>query len=592
MNIEATLKQNTIAAVKKLYDAAIELNSVTVNDTRKEFEGDLTIVVFPFVRFARKKPEQVATEIAEYLQQQLDFISHFNVVKGFLNLSLKDTYWLHTFNEIAHNETYGQQEPTNKKVLLEYIGPNTNKPLHLGHIRNMFIGFATANVLSANGHDVHKVTIYNDRGIAVCKSMIAWQKTGKGETPESTGIKGDHFVGKYYVAYDKIYQAQVAELVEKEGMTEKEAKQKAPILLEAREMLLKWEANDPEIRQLWETMNGWVYNGFFDTYKKLGVDYEKPYYESGTYLLGKEMVLKGLKDEVFYQKEDSSIWVDLTEKQLDHKLLLRSDGTSVYITQDLGIAELRYQDYQMDQSIYVVGDEQNYHFKVLQKTLEVMQKPYASGIYHLSYGMVDLPTGKMKSREGTTVDADDLVQEMLETAAKHTAELGKTEGFSEAEANELYQTIGLGALKYFILKVNPQKRMLFNPKESIDFLGHTGPFIQYSHARIQSILRKYTGDYAQNFNFESLQSAEKELIQQLYRYPAAIVEAGRDYDPSVIANYAYQLAKIFNKFYNELPILNNEDEKVSAFRVSLAATTARIIRQAMKILGIDVPDRM
>ena len=559
INIVEILKTTTVQAVQDLYGAGIDTDSIIINDTKKEFEGDVTVVVFPVVRFAKKKPEEAGKDIGDYLKANLDFIADFNVIKGFLNLSLYENYWLHIFNDISIEDNYGQFPDSGKTVVLEYIGPNTNKPLHLGHLRNMFTGYATANILKANGHNVHKVNIYNDRGIAVCKSMAAWLESANGETPESSGMKGDFFVGKYYVEYSKLYDTQLQDLLDN-GLEKKEAEKQVPIKLKAQDLLLKWEAGEEATRKLWKQMNDWVYTGFNETYKKLGVDYEKAYCESDTYLLGKEMVEKGLAKGVFFAKRDGSVWVDLSDRKLDEKLLLRSDGTSVYITQDLGVAKLRYEDYQMDESIYVVGDEQNYHFKVLKETLDVLGEPYAKGIHHLSYGMVDLPTGKMKSREGTTVDADDLVAKMLDTAEEHTAELGKTEGMDEAEAKELYRIIGLGALKYFILKVNPKKRMLFNPKESIELVGHTGPFIQYTHARIQSVMRKYKGNYHISFDFDNLQDAEKEVIVQLYKYPDAIQEAATEYDPSVIANYVYQLAKSYNRFYNEHQILGNLDE--------------------------------
>lgn len=595
MSIEGLLKQHTIAAIKTLFDTEVTEHQVIINETRKEFAGDFTVVVFPFVRYARRKPEQVGEMIGKYLQENLAFIQNFNVVKGFLNLEVSIEKWIQIFQDIVPIENYGVQPKTGKTVLLEYIGPNTNKPLHLGHLRNIFLGYATANILQANGHDTHKVTIYNDRGIAICKSMVAWQRMGNGSTPESEGKKGDHFVGDYYVKFAQAYQKEVTELVAK-GMEEKEAKKQAPILLAAQDMLRKWEANDTEIRELWEKMNSWVYAGFKATYKKLGVDYEKAYYESASYELGKEMVLKSLQEEKFYTKEDGSVWVDLTDKKLDNKVLIRKDGTSLYLTQDIGVANLRYQDYKMDKSIYVVGNEQDYHFKVLKHTLAKMEEPYADAIYHLSYGMVDLPTGKMKSREGTTVDADHLVAEMLATAAKHTKELGKTEGFDPEEAIALYDTIGLGALKYFILKVDPKKRMLFNPQESIDFLGNTGPFIQYSYARIQSIIRKNEqmqgGKITTSFTVNDLAPLEKDLIVHIYKYNAIIQEAGEYYDPSVVTAYVYQLAKTYNKFYAELPILNAENLDLQNFRVILSKVTARTIKSAMQLLGINVPNRM
>ncbi len=589
--IENILKQHTLAALQHLYEATVAPDKILVSETKKEFEGDLTIVVFPFVKMARKKPEMVGEELGAYLKEHVAQIADFNVIKGFLNLVISDTYWLDVFNHILADDGYGQLPATNKKVVLEYIGPNTNKPLHLGHLRNMFVGNAVANILAAYGHEVHKVNIYNDRGIAVCKSMIAWQLTAEGATPERTGMKSDHFVGKYYVKFDEMYNAEVAKLVAK-GMSTEEAKKDAPILKAAYDLLRKWEEGDEATIALWKQMNQWVYDGFNTTYKSLGIDYEKAYKESEFYKSGKSMVIEGLEKNLFYQKEDKTIMVDLTEEKLDHKVLLRSDDTSIYITQDMGVAQQRYEDYKMDTSIYVVGDEQEYHFKVLKAILHKMGKPYAKGIYHLSYGMVDLPSGKMKSREGTVVDADDLVQTMLQTAADHTKNLGQTEGFDDATAKELYDTIGLGALKYFILKVNAKKRMLFNPQESIDFLGHTGPFVQYSHARIQSILRKYEGDYQCTFQLDALHPIEKKLVMMHYKYPEVIQEAAQNYDPSTIANYAFYLAKFFNKFWAELPILNNETEEMNAFRVAMCFTTGKIIKSAMQLLGIKVPDRM
>lgn len=494
------------------------------------------------------------------------------------------------------NPGYGYGEPSGRNVMVEYSSPNTNKPLHLGHLRNNFLGYSVSEILKANGHEVMKVNLVNDRGIHICKSMLAYEKMGNGETPESSGIKGDHLVGKYYVLFDKAYKEQVDELVA-QGMDKEEAKKKAPLMLEAQDMLLKWEQGDEHVVNLWKMMNSWVYAGFDETYRTIGVDFDKYYYESQTYTLGKERVEEGLQKEVFFKKDNGSVWVDLTDEGLDEKLLLRADGTSVYITQDLGTAELKYNDFPYDQSVYVVADEQNYHFQVLKATLKKLGKPYAEGIYHLSYGMVDLPSGKMKSREGTVVDADELVQEMVDTARQQTEELGKIEGFTAEEAQHLYHTLAMGALKYFLLKVDPKKRMLFNPQESIDFRGNTGPFVQYTHARISAILRKagemgISVDAASFENFGNLHETEQEVIIQLVNFPAVVKEAGNLYAPSIIANYAYELAKSYNRFYQEISIFNETDEQARNFRIALSAMVARFVRESMKLLGIEVPERM
>lgn len=592
MFIENFIKEKAIAAVKELYNTDLSPNKIIINETRKEFDGEFTLVVFPFVKIARKKPEDIGKEIGAYLIDVMPMLAGFNTIKGFLNLQLKDSYWLDVFQEIDSNNNYGQLTSTGKKVVLEYIGPNTNKPLHLGHLRNMFLGYAMANILSQYGHEVHKVTIYNDRGITICKSMAAWQQTANGATPESTNTKGDHFVGQYYVAYNKMADEQMLPYLA-QGMNKRQAEKQTAIYKTAQNLLLRWEAGDEDTIALWKMMNDWVYEGFFETYNNLGVDYEKAYHESDFYKLGKDLVLEGLEKEVFTKKADNSIVCDLTEQKLDEKLLLRSDGTSIYITQDLGVAEMRYKDYQMDDSIYVVGNEQDYHFTVLKLLLQKLEKPYADGISHLSYGMVDLPDGKMKSREGKVVDADELYQEMLNTAKQHTEELGKTEGMGEIAKQKLYKTIAIGALKYFILRVQAIKRMMFNPKESIDFIGNTGPFIQYTYARSQSIKRKTEDNIdKQPFAVSSLAPIEKQLLQLIYNYPAAIKEAAESYDPSVIANYAYNLAKTFNKMWAELSILNNEDENLNIFRSKLSLLTGRIIKSAMATLGIDVPARM
>ena len=591
-DLDQELRKATSEAVKALYNADIEADTITVNVTRKEFEGDLSVVIFPLTKFSKKSPEQTAEAVGEALKQKMPSIERYNVVKGFLNILFKDEYWIDFLNKIKDEQNYGTHQSSGKKVVLEYCGPNTNKPLHLGHIRNMVLGYAMANIKKGAGDEVHKVNIYNDRGIAICKSMVAWEKTGNGETPESSGMKGDHLIGKYYVEFDKIYRKQVAELVE-QGMPEEQAKKEAPIQKEAQEMLRQWEANDPQVMELWRTMNSWVYEGFDVTYKVLGVDFEKDYYESETYIDGKELVKNGLEQGIFYKKADGSVWVDLTDMGLDEKVLLRSDGTSVYLTQDLGTAQRRYEDFKMEESIYVVADEQEYHFKALKMTLQKLEKPFADGIHHLSYGMVNLPTGRMKSREGTSVDADDLVQEMMDTAKKHTEELGKIEGFSEAEAKELYRVLGLGALKFFLLKVNPKRPMLFDPEESIEFHGDTGPFVQYSYARIQSVLRKWEASGIKGDEYNgTLEPQERELILQLQRFPLTIKEAADNFDPSQIANYVYNLAKAFNKFYAELSIINKEDAARSAFRVKLASEVAEVIKSAMNMLGIEVPERM
>ena len=591
-DLDQELRIFTSEAVKSLYGPEVSANEIVVNVTRKEFEGDLSVVVFPYTKFSKKSPEQTAAAIGEFIKEKWPVVSHFNVVKGFLNIVFTDQFWLEYLKGSREDAHFGKSASTNNKVVLEYCGPNTNKPLHLGHIRNMVIGYSMANIKAAAGDEVHKVNIYNDRGIAICKSMLAWEKFGNGETPESSGIKGDHLIGKYYVEFDRVYRDQI-EKMKKKGLGDDEAKKEAPIIKEAQEMLRKWEAGDPETLQLWSTMNGWVYEGFEETFRILGVDFEKDYYESEMYLKGKSLVKEGLDKGIFYKKSDNSVWVDLTDAGLDEKVLLRSDGTSVYLTQDLGTAQARYEDYKMDESIYVVANEQDYHFKALKLTLQKLREPFADGIHHLSYGMVDLPTGKMKSREGTTVDADDLVKEMMDTAETHTKELGKIEGFTESEAKELYRKLGLGALKYFLLRVNPKKRILFEPEESIQFQGDTGPFIQYTYARIQSVLRKWkeAGRKGSGYS-DALDPLEREIILFIQRYPLTIRESAEQYDPSQIANYVYNLAKAYNKFYAELSILNADDDDTASFRIQLSDMTARVIKSAMTLLGIEVPDRM
>ncbi len=592
MTIENTIVQQIQRAVSVLYQTEIASDSIVIQETRKEFEGQVTAVTFPFTRFSKKTPEQTGTEIGEYLKNNVKEVEDFNVIKGFLNLSIADSYWVDELLTTIHSSSFGQFPPNGQKVMVEYSSPNTNKPLHLGHVRNNLLGFSVAEILSANGYEVIKVNLVNDRGIHICKSMLAWQLFGNGETPESSQLKGDHLVGKYYVIFDKEYKKQIEALTH-EGQTEDEAKKNAPIIKEAQEMLLKWEAGDQEVIKLWSMMNGWVYSGFEVTYKMLGVDFKKYYYESDTYLLGKDTIQEGLEKGVFLKKDDGSVWIDLTEDGLDQKLVLRADGTSVYITQDLGTAQLKYDDFKMDKSIYVVGNEQDYHFKVLFLILQKLGKTWANGLFHLSYGMVDLPSGKMKSREGTVVDADELMEEMILTASERTEELGKVEGFTEQEKKDLYNMIGLGALKFFLLKVEPKKRLLFDPSESIDFQGHTGPFIQYTHARIRSVMAK--ADYKNKISDKYstiLTALEKDLIVNLAKYPNVIAASAKEYSPAHIANYVFELAKLFNKFYHEESILKAEDPDVRNFRLDLSAATASTINKGMKLLGIRVPDRM
>ncbi len=584
--IEATIK-----AVKDLYGISIDTTVINLQETRKEFEGQVTLVTFPLIKYSKQSPEQTGNEIGAFLSNTLPQIEGFNVVKGFLNLSLTDSFWKSKlFSEIL-DENFAIFKPNGKKVMVEYSSPNTNKPLHLGHVRNNLLGFSVAEILTAAGFEVVKTNLVNDRGIHICKSMLAWKKFGNGETPTSSGLKGDHLVGKYYVLFDKEYKKQIEEL-KAIGQTEDEAKKNAQLILEAQAMLQKWEAGDEEVIALWKTMNTWVYEGFAETYKAMGVSFDKFYYESNTYLLGKDIIEEGLRKGVFFRKEDSSVWIDLTDEGLDQKLLLRSDGTSVYITQDLGTAQLKYNDFHMDKSIYVVGNEQDYHFKVLFTILEKLGKQGADGLLHLSYGMVDLPSGKMKSREGTVVDADDLMNEMEQTAKTHTENLGKINGFSEEEKLELYHTIGMGALKYFLLKVDPKKRLLFNPNESVDFQGHTGPFIQYTHARIRSVLNRVDTMLADTIYNEKLDIEERDLIVALSNYPTIIQTSAEGYSPAVIANYVYDLAKIYNKFYHEKSILQAENEQIKQFRLQLTNASGKVIKHAMSLLGIEVPERM
>ncbi|GGB01298.1 MULTISPECIES: arginine--tRNA ligase [Mucilaginibacter] len=638
--IEAAVK-----AVKQLYQTDIEPAAVSIQETRKEFEGQVTIVTFPFTKFSRKGPEQTGAEIGEFLKNELKEVASFNVIKGFLNLSITDEYWIGRLYNNITSDDFAVAKPNGQKVMVEYSSPNTNKPLHLGHIRNNLLGYSVAEILAADGYEVIKTNLVNDRGIHICKSMLAWQKFGNGETPESSGMKGDHLVGKYYVLFDKelreqlkpvlsdVYEkhdlsafkenqkakieeslATIAKVKEKVTQTDEAnqkligelddkiageedkikeiAKNATPIMIETQQMLQKWEAGDEEVMNLWRTMNGWVYAGFAETYKQLGVYFDKYYYESNTYLLGKDIIEEGLTKGVFFKKADNSVWIDLTSEGLDEKLVLRGDGTSVYITQDMGTAQLKYNDYHMDKSIYVVGNEQDYHFKVLFLILQKLGKTGADGLFHLSYGMVDLPSGKMKSREGTVVDADDLMAEMETTAKEQTEAMGKVDAFSKEDKVALYHTIGMGALKYFLLKVDPKKRLLFDPNESVDFQGHTGPFIQYTHARIKSVLSRADYQVGIKPTVTELAGVERDLIVLLDKYPETVKEAANGYSPAVIANYVYELAKTYNKFYHEKSILQAEDEDSKQFRLALSASSAKVISKGMKLLGIEVPERM
>lgn len=592
MNIENLISQIARQAVENLY-GPVDASALQIQKTRKEFEGDYTLITFPLLKLSHKSPEVTANEIGARIVADNPQIAAFNVIKGFLNLSLSPAFWIDRFGEITADATFGDAAPTGRTIMIEYSSPNTNKPLHLGHIRNNLLGYSVAQILKANGHNVIKVNLVNDRGIHICKSMLAWQLYGGGETPASTGMKGDHLVGKYYVEFDKHYKAQIKELVS-QGMSEDEAKKKAPIMQQAQEMLRRWEAKDPEVYKLWQMMNGWVYEGFDVTYKALGVDFDKVYYESQTYLLGKSLVQEGLDKGVFFRKEDNSVWIDLTADGLDQKLLLRGDGTSVYMTQDLGTALRRFEENKLDEMIYVVGNEQNYHFQVLKLVLKKLGYAWSDEIYHLSYGMVELPEGKMKSREGTVVDADDLIADMIETAREMSTELGKLDGCTKEEADDVCRIVGLGALKYFILKVDPKKTMLFDPRESIDFNGNTGPFIQYTHARICSILRKAdeAGIDYKSYDCTELLPEEVALIKSMADFPNVVKAAGESFSPSLIAAYAYDLAKTFNGYYHDHSILREEDEQKRRMRLMLAAEVARIIRRAMALLGIEVPQRM
>ena len=594
MSIDQILAEGTAQAVKELYGVDFPAEKIVPQTTRKEFEGNLTIVVFPFLKASHKAPDMTAQEIGEHLVAHCDAVEKFNVIKGFLNVTIKPSFWTGILQHVAQTPDYGFQPVTDDSqlVMIEYSSPNTNKPLHLGHVRNNLLGFSLSKIMEANGYKVVKTNIVNDRGIHICKSMLAWLKWGNGVTPESAGKKGDHLIGDFYVLFDKHYKAEVKELVEK-GMSQEEAEKQAPLIVEAHDMLRRWEAGDPEVRALWEKMNSWVYAGFDETYRRMGVSFDKIYYESDTYLVGRDTVLDGLEKGTFYRKEDNSVWADLTADGLDHKLLLRSDGTSVYMTQDIGTAQLRYKDYPIDRMIYVVGNEQNYHFQVLSLLLDKLGFKWGKDLVHFSYGMVELPNGKMKSREGTVVDADELMDEMIETATDMANEPGRLQGVPEDERKDVLRMIGLGALKYFILKVDPKKTMLFDPSESIDFNGNTGPFIQYTHARIRSVLRK--GD--ENYNTMDISAVvpnEKEttIIQKLADFTTTVADAGRNYSPALIANYVYDLAKEYNQFYHDYSILKEQDDKVRAFRLLLSATVADIIRRGMSLLGIEVPERM
>lgn len=595
MSIESLLASKVVEAVKQCYGVDVEADKIQLQATRKEFAGDLTVVVFPFTRFSKKSPEDTGKELGEYLKEHIAEIKDYNVVKGFLNIEISSAYWLETLNEVAKDPKFGyRKEQSGRRYMIEYSSPNTNKPLHLGHIRNNLLGWSVSEIQKANGHEVKMVNLVNDRGIHICKSMIAWKKFADGATPESTGMKGDHFVGDYYVRFDKEYKAEIKQLTE-QGMEEEEAKKKAPILSEAQEMLRKWEAGDEETVALWRKMNDWVLKGFDETYRLMGVGFDKIYYESQTYKKGRDIVLKGLADGVLFRKESGSVWADLTGDGLDQKLLLRDDGTSVYMTQDIGTAYDRFNEFPIDEMIYVVGNEQNYHFQVLSLICGKLGFDWADKIRHLSYGMVELPEGKMKSREGTVVDADDLMAEMIKTARETSKELGKLDGYSETEAEEVYRKVALGALKYFILKVDPKKTMMFNPKESIDFNGNTGPFIQYTYARIKSILRKAeeTGITVNPADIDlNLSEKEQDLIKSIANLPTVVKEAGENYSPALLANYSYDLAKEFNQFYHDYSILKEENTEVRNFRLLLAKECSEAIKNAMGMLGIEMPERM
>ena len=596
MSIDEIVAQGGVKAVKELYGVDAAAGSIVPQTTKKEFEGNLTVVVFPWVKAARRSPEAVGQEIGQWLVDNEPAVDRFNVIKGFLNLVIEPTFWNSVLEHIAGEENYGVKTAgaDSPLVMVEYSSPNTNKPLHLGHVRNNLLGYSLAEILKACGNRVVKTNIVNDRGIHICKSMLAWQKWGDGITPEKAGKKGDHLIGDFYVLFDKHYKAEVKEIAARENISEEEAEKRSPLMAEAREMLRRWEQKDPEVRKLWAMMNEWVYAGFDSTYKRMGVDFDKIYYESDTYLEGKEKVLEGLEKGIMFRKEDGSVWADLSDAGLDQKLLLRSDGTSVYMTQDIGTAKLRFQDFPIDKMIYVVGNEQNYHFQVLSLLLDRLGFKWGKDLVHFSYGMVELPEGKMKSREGTVVDADDLMEEMVSGAREVSRELGKLDGLTESEVEEISETVGLGALKYFLLKVDPRKNMLFNPKESIDFNGNTGPFIQYTYARIRSVLRKAAEEGFKAVSYAAVVPNEKEiaLIQSLADFPSVVEEAGRDYSPAVIANYVYELVKQYNQFYHDYSILKEEDAAVKSLRLALCEQTARVVKTGMGLLGIRVPERM
>ena len=593
MKLEEDIKLQIKNAFKSIFEIELDSAQLFLQPTRKEFEGTHTFVVFPFLKASKKSPEATAIAIGDYLKSRSGMIKDYNVVKGFLNLEIGTSVWISCLDDMLKNQYWGQLATNGKKVMVEFSSPNTNKPLHLGHLRNNFLGDAMSRIIEAAGYQVKRTNLVNDRGIHICKSMLAYQRWGKGETPETAQLKGDHLAGKYYVLFDKYYKEEIATLVG-QGVSEEEAKKKAPILVEAQEMLQKWEQKDAEVMTLWNNMNAWVYAGFEATYQTMGIEFDAIYKESETYLLGKDNIEEGLKKQVFYQREDGSVWIDLKEEGLDEKLVMRSDGTSVYITQDIGTCDFKYEDFPMDQSVYVVGNEQDYHFNVLFAIMKKMGRPYGEGLYHLSYGMVDLPSGKMKSREGTVVDADELMDEMFTTAAKHTLELGKIEGLTENESKNLFRMVGLGALKFFLLKVDPKKRMLFDPKESIEFQGHTGPFVQYTHARISAILRRASTDGINEAlsPIQNMHPREQILLAHLVRFEEVIVQAARDYSPALLAQYVYDLAKDYNGFYQELSIFNEPDDPLVTFRISLSRLTAKVIRRSMNLLGIEVPNRM
>ncbi|MFZ9046691.1 MAG: arginine--tRNA ligase [Cyclobacteriaceae bacterium] len=591
--MDKLIKEHLSMALEDLFSYKLSAEDVSLQPTRKEFEGTHTFVTFPFLKISRRSPEQTGQALGEYLQERFDIYKSFNIVKGFLNLEVRDLIWVQTLDHIVASEGFGRGTTKKRKVMVEFSSPNTNKPLHLGHLRNNFLGDSVARILRHAGYDVKKTNLVNDRGIHICKSMLAYQRFGEGETPEDADLKGDHLVGKYYVIFDKAYKAEIQQLISS-GASEEVAKKTAPILLEAQSMLKRWEDKDPDVVALWEKMNGWVYEGFATTYATMGIAFDAIYKESDTYLLGKDIIEEGLEKGVFYKKDNGSVWIDLTDEGMDEKLVLRADGTSVYMTQDIGTCDYKYDDFPMDDSVYVVGNEQDYHFKVLFSIMKRLGRSYSEGLHHLSYGMVDLPGGKMKSREGTVVDADDLMQEMFDTAAQHTRELGKIDTLSQEEALVLYKTIGLGALKYFLLKVDPKKRMLFDPKESIEFQGHTGPFVQYTHARIAAIKRR-AEQYDLGGDFRAVTELHKKelgLIQNISKYPEVVEFAAKEYSPSIVAQYVYDLAKEYNGFYQEVPILNEKDKDLVNLRVNLSSVTAEVIKSAMDLLGIDVPERM